>query len=158
MKQFFIICMMLIGSLAYTQENDLPGSINKAFTAKYQDAEIDDWEEQGDQFMIMFTELDYEKIAYFDKKGNWKMTKTSLSEDELPDKVSQTLSSNFSDADIKMIDFVEEKDKKDQYHIIVNNNSGEFKLYITPDGKLVSKNKLADYNIDNDFNEDTDDY
>ena len=34
MKQFFIICMMLIGPWTYTQENDLPGSINKAFTAK----------------------------------------------------------------------------------------------------------------------------
>jgi len=57
-------------------KNEIPATVQAAFTAKYPNAQVKDWDVANDQFTAKAKEASHKYFATFDKNGNWVNTVT----------------------------------------------------------------------------------
>ncbi|MBB3055767.1 PepSY-like domain-containing protein [Mucilaginibacter gotjawali] len=74
-----IMAMVFCTSLIFAQannKNEVPANVQAAFTAKYPNAQVKDWEAVNEQFTAKAKEAGHKYFATFDKNGNWVNTVT----------------------------------------------------------------------------------
>ncbi|MEZ5069874.1 MAG: hypothetical protein R2751_02620, partial [Bacteroidales bacterium] len=71
MKTFFIATLMLAGITGYSQDSELPQSVEAGFQNKYATARMDDWWQEEDKYFVEFSVKGQSFTALFDEGGQW---------------------------------------------------------------------------------------
>lgn len=157
---FLIICAL------HAQGMDVPSKVKEAFANKFPNARQVEWgRENTNEFEAEFTVKGTHMSANFDPEGNWKETEVEIAQSDLPSAVQQTLTNDYSEAEVEHIYKVSQPGKT-RYEVAVageneeqfGENGGEeneheeneeayeeertYELVFTTDGKLV-KNEQA---------------
>lgn len=127
-------------------------TIVKAFNAKYPNATKVEWENKADykvaEFQIGSTEME----AWFDNKGNWVMTETDLTYNELPAAVRSSFeSSRYADWKKEDVDKLERLNTATLFIIEVEKGKEEADLHYAENGTLVKVVTDPDNNQDNNY-------
>lgn len=153
MKKLFLILTLVVPFLfSCSDDNVTPGSmVTQSFNAKYPDAVGVRWETKGNYLNAEFVNDRFSSDAWFDKSGNWFLTKTELREKgQLPAEVLSTLNgSEYAEWFVDDIDYIERNNEEDIYIIEVKQNNLEYDLYFSADGVLIKTR--PDSNDDDDY-------
>ncbi len=120
-----------------------PKSIQDAFTKKFTSAEKVKWEqEEENEWEAEFMMNGKEMSACFDNSGSWIETEASLSIDELPSLVVDSLHLKFEGFEIKEAVSLENMEFNG-FEIIIASGEEEMEITITADGVITGK-KMAE--------------
>ena len=86
--------------------NEVPESVMKAFNSMFTVSQVQ-WEKEGNQYKAEFWQNGKEVEAWFQKDGTWSRTEHDMNPTELPEPVSNYVSSNYPDYVIDDADYVE---------------------------------------------------
>ncbi len=106
-KILCIIIAMCLNTLAFTQDDKLPSKIDDIFKAKYPKAKNVNWISDSDNYKIEFELSSNSYTAIYSIIGIWIETSKSISNSEIPVKVSSIINKKYPDSEISYAEFVE---------------------------------------------------
>lgn len=154
MKQsLFILTLFLgFGLISCSSDNDdwddsFVSDATKAAQLKlYPEARSIKWGQKGDYLIAEFYLHKKEVEAWYDNIGNWYMTETDWTFNELPLAVKTAFEQTaYALWKIDEVDKLERQNRELLYIIEVEKGKKEIKLYYTADGVLVSKSVDVDH-------------
>lgn len=150
-----VLALAICGMLAFSSCDDDDNNyqpettITKSFDTKYPNADRVKWESKHGYEVADFHEGKNDAEAWFDKNGNWLLTKTEIDYGQLPQLVRESLEKGeYGEWRRKDIDKVERFNTATVYVIEVEQGNQEIDLYYAEDGTLI-KFVIDDDNDDN---------
>jgi|GEM_PF-368684 len=117
------IALMAFTSVASAQQ--VPDKVTKAFTKKFPNAQKVNWGMEGsDVYEAEFMLDGKEMSANFEASGKWEETELSISNDELPNAVKETLKRDFKEKDVEHA-YKVTTPTKTVYEVVVANEGNE---------------------------------
>lgn len=117
--------------------SNLPGAIQKEFSTKYPNAQIEEWEQKNGYSVVDFRWDGFEAEAWFGANG-WVMTETDIPYQALPEAVKTSFeASRYANWKIEDIDKVERIHTETIYVIEVESGDADFDLYYSSNGILI---------------------
>lgn len=156
-KYFYYLCMGLAGMLFLNscekeddiRLSDVPQAVVNAFDAKFPNVNSAEWEKNRGYYVAEFWYENAVKEAWFDEKGNWRMTETDLRKDltALPEAV-QTAFNNSQYATWQVDDIDKYERTTDTIYLIEIETNGkrDRDLYFAPDGTILKDETDRDGN------------
>ncbi|MDR0659690.1 MAG: PepSY-like domain-containing protein [Prevotellaceae bacterium] len=113
-------------------------AVENAFAAKYPSINRVDWEIKGNYYVADFWLNGLECEAWFTWDGDWQLTETDITFDQLPAAVKTAFGqSEFASWRIDDVDMLERKDMEVAYVVEVEQGNQEYDLYYAADGTLI---------------------
>jgi len=129
-----------------------PDKIEKTFNQQYPQSKLKKWENKNNTWIADFAQGKRKNMAYYSPDGQWIKTETKIPwTKDLPVQVDNSWKySVFASWYVAGIKEVKYPDKPDRYVVKVQENYGPdgsnpddcedvYKLYFSPDGKLIQK-------------------
>lgn len=137
-----IACLGLFSACDKDNENsDTPnGTVTKAFDNKYPHASQVKWEDKRGYSVADFWNDQLETTAWFDRNGQWYMTKTEYDRlEQIPSEEVRNAftTGEYKDWRIEDIDYIERLDAENVYVIEVEQGEAEYDLHYAADGILL---------------------
>ena len=141
-KAVFSFGFLLLILSANAQFRKIPAEVTDAFKEKYSDASAVSWKDKLSSFQADFKKGDKEMKAFFSSKGEWLKTETKDSFENLPSDVKDGFKkSKYASLAVAEVTQIEEKDKGEQYRVIVKKNDyTKRNLVFSKAGQLTSDN------------------
>ena len=120
--------------------NTNPGniSVENAFSTKYPDATGIDWERKGTYYVVDFWWNSKKAEAWFDGVGEWYMTETDITYDQLPEAVKTSFKQGeYAAWYVDDVDMLERNGMELVYVLEVKQGKQEYDLYYSADGTLI---------------------
>ncbi len=140
------ITTLLLGSFCFISCDDehgnAPYSIQQAFSTKYPNASVREWDYKNGYLVAEFNNNGYEAEAWFDAQGQWYMTETDYNRDfsQVPQVVQQAfLNSQYASWYIDDIHMLEYPAQTTAYVFDLELGEREYQLRISADGTLLSE-------------------
>ena len=136
-----ILPLVLCAALTFGSCDDddelfyVPNSIEAAFSAKYPNQTVKEWEKDGRYYKAEFHKNGTEAEAWFNANGQWVKTATDFFGD-LPTAVSSYLDAHYPGYRVEEIDWVE-MPQLNCFKIELEKGDHEIDLYITADGMVI---------------------
>lgn len=150
-----VLVLAMCSMLAFTSCDDddnnyVPNqTITKAFDTKYPNAGRVEWESKAGYEVAEFHVSGNETEAWFDKDGNWLLTKTEIDYGQLPQDIRTAIAQSiYKDWKTTDYDKLEHPNAATVYVVEAELGEQEVDLYFTEDGVLI---KVVN---DNDINDD----
>lgn len=125
---------------------NLPASVQKAFSQKYPDARFQEWEQKKGYYVLDFRNKGVQAEAWFNS-DSWLMTETDVKKNGLPQAVLEAFAATeFAGWRIEDIDMIERSVMETIYVIEVERGEVEVDLSFLEDGTLIR----VDYDDDDD--------
>jgi hypothetical protein len=146
LKLLFALCLLnIVGIAQKVETKDVPLQVQKMFTAKFPKATDVKWEiENKKDFEANFKIGNVEQSATFDKSGEWLETEIEISISQLPAAVSQSVKKEFPDYKFKEASSIDSKINGKCYEVEISKGKDKLDVLVSPDGKIISKNKSVD--------------
>ncbi len=146
-----MLCILFMTSCSIEGDNtvnpDIPGTygtvtptdeVLRSFDIKYPNAKNIEWAVKSNYYVADFTEGYSNIIAWFNQQGNWTLSKSSITSNELTADIKSAFSqSSYSGWEIKDRNILSRKDFSDMYIIEVVNGARDINIYYTKEGDLV---------------------
>jgi hypothetical protein len=143
MKKISIALLFAITIFSATslsaQLRKIPAAVTEAMKEKYPGATDISWSDNITNFEAKFNLDEHEQAASFTKKGVWKRTEKSISNDEIPADVKDGLSkSKYNDWEIQSAKEIIDNANKHQYRLLMKKNDLQKKyLFFNTEGVLI---------------------
>ncbi|MDH6305085.1 putative membrane protein YkoI [Parabacteroides sp. PF5-5] len=144
-KTFLLSALLVCNTLAFTSCNDddnyTPEDVVvNAFKSKYPQATKVEWETKAGYKVADFHFNKNELEAWFEPTGEWVMTETDITYNELPQAVQNSFkASSYADWKVDDVDKLERHNTETVYIIEVEQGKQEVDLYYTEDGSLIKE-------------------
>lgn len=158
LNKLFLILLSATPLVWSCDDNDdaqpqISPEVQTAFSQKYPSADRISWETKGLYLIADFMNNSRSATAWFDNSGQWYMTETDLSMEQLPEAIRTSFySGKYAKWQIDDIDMLERSDSITLYIIETEQGDTERDLYYSPDGLLLkdipdndSNDKYEDY-------------
>ena len=156
MKVFNVLVLILLAlpGISKAEQSKANGGkvstvVTNSFAEKCPEVNVKKWKKKDGRFIAVFLKGDKECEASFDADGNWLQTKDRIKWEQLPSPVRETYyASDFKWLNRNRVEKLQTTNYKEVYLIGGDNSNQEsgplqpYKLWITPDGKIV-KTKLV---------------
>ena len=131
--------LALMTTTAFAQLRKIPAAVTEAMKEKYPDATNIAWDDNITNFEASFDLDGHQQKASFTKKGIWKRTERTLTEEELPEVVKEGLSkSKYTDWDVESYKEINDSNGKLQYRLFIKKNTVQKKyLFFNAEGVLT---------------------
>jgi hypothetical protein len=140
MRHSLFTTLIIAGLTVSACGQNIPQVVKTGFKKQFSTADHVKWsKENSHEFEAEFKMEGNKLSATFDEKGNWKETEQSISSDELPMEVKETLTAEFPDYVIKSPEKLSSPEYVVAYEMIVKKDGERLEVLFTPDGKLVKK-------------------
>lgn len=137
------LVLFLFVGLSACSQNRVPDAVRTAFNKKFPTVQKADWGREGKtEWEAEFTMNGKDMSANFDLDGHWKETETTLSINELPEKVRTALQQQFSDFNIKEAAYTE-TESANVYEVIIKKGRERLEITFNTDGKVLNKEKAG---------------
>lgn len=164
MKKSITLCaLMLVAGMALAQGKkkidvrSVPKSAQNSFKAKYPGAKVDFWEQEGNDYEVMFNWKGTEYEAVFNTEGEWIETETWITEKELPAEVMAALQrSHLENWKIERIEKVSVGDDEEFYEIDLKNGEETTEIYYDHNGELLADDRWDDEDLGEEIEVDED--
>ncbi|MBL3656953.1 PepSY-like domain-containing protein [Fulvivirga sediminis] len=101
MKNLLTILLVLCCAWANAQSVKVPEKVQKTFKSKFSKAEDVNWDKDDAQHYVANFYMDEaEQNVAYDQNGTWLYTSQMIDETELPEKITDKISSDFLDSSI----------------------------------------------------------
>jgi hypothetical protein len=124
-------------------------AVLRTFDVKYPAAREVVWTRQSEFFVADFTTRAIPVNAWFEEKGDWRLSKRDISFRQLPDSVSHAFQSgSYTGWNIDKVRTLERKGMKDVYLLELDNGTKSTNVYYSEYGNLVKVQDEAHHSID----------
>ncbi|MGK7397860.1 MAG: PepSY-like domain-containing protein [Candidatus Cyclobacteriaceae bacterium M3_2C_046] len=135
------LTLIIIGSIVFfacgTNQDEVPDAIVSSFNREYPQATDVEWEDEGDEYEVEFEVDDIEREITYNQQGEVVETGIDVSEDELPEVITQYIAQNYSGYEIDDADEVERQDGQTYIEVEIENNQEEVDLLFNFQGEFV---------------------
>jgi hypothetical protein len=136
MKKIALIASLLISTLAFGQEVDLPDAVIKAFEEKFSDAENVTWKLVKTNYQATFEEIEI-TMALFSPEGEWLKTVMIISEDDLPVMAIEHIEDNYEDAEINQVQMIKNNKEEITYLVVLMVDDEKVKIKFNKEGVVI---------------------
>lgn len=140
MKNATLTVLVLIMSFsAFAQIRKIPAEVTDAFKTRYPHAEKVEWRDKLTDFEASFVLNNVSMKAQFNSKGEWQLSETASTFEELPAEVKDGFQkSKYTDWEIKEVTKMDKNAEAIQYRIFIRKSGIQKKyLYFDKDGRLL---------------------
>ena len=123
----------------------VPEPVKSGFVNKYPSITKIVWEKEKGNYEANFKMNKKEFEATFDSTGNWIKTAMEIEVSDLPQIIVTAINKEFPDAKFKEAAKGESIGNKTYFEVNIKVGRLHYELELTPDGKILSKEKLKDY-------------
>lgn len=146
MKKIGFICVaVLLYGVSHAQklkESAVPAAVKSSFMKKFPNAKAVNWsKESATEFEAEFKNGTTEQAANFDASGNWVVTETEIKKSELPTAVVKAIAKDFPGYKTGESEKVEKPNTALFYEVSVEKGEISYSVQITPEGKILKKEK-----------------
>ncbi len=138
MKKIALIASLLISTLAFGQEVDLPDAVIKAFEKKFSGVENVTWKLVKTNYQATFEEIEI-TMALFSPEGEWLKTVMIISEDDLPVMAVEHIEDNYEDAEINQVQIIENNKEEITYLVVLMVDDEKVKIKFNKEGVVIEK-------------------
>lgn len=119
---------------------DIPEPVLTTFQALYPKAEEVNWDEYDGEYYVSFENGEYSSMATFNAKGTWIETTTSLTEEQLPESISNYVTDNHGE-ELEYYDGMSLIERPDfvRYYISIVTDTQYLTLTFSEGGELLKK-------------------
>lgn len=129
----------VIGMTSLSCAQEAPAKVQDAFKAKFSNAEHVKWEkENSNEWEAEFKMEGKEYSANFSNEGEWKETEHEMNKADLPEAVSNTLSSEFAGYEVEEAEMVETPKFKG-YELELEKGKSTLEVVFDENGKVLKK-------------------
>ncbi len=129
---------LLTGLATIAQDLPVPEAVDQAFKVKFSNAKSIYWTQNSEQFIVEFEMGPEAYSAVFDKDGNWVETSRIIPDSEIPAAVINSVKKAYQGIIICYGEIVENAKRDKHYRIHGQLDNTEYKLDLTPEGKVLS--------------------
>jgi hypothetical protein len=140
MSAFLLICLM--GFTQRITPEKVPVQVKKAFATKFPAATDAKFELMNNYYKVVFNDKGVGTSANYSPIGKWLTTETSISESDLPEEVSASISKDFADFKISTVTKVESPDKPLFYTMDLKKDKEGYNAQFSPKGDVLKKTIL----------------
>lgn len=147
--KMLVLSLLVLPVISRASQNTVPGGkvstvVKSSFSEKWPEENVKKWKKKDDQFVAIFYQRERKFESSFDEEGNWLQTENQIKWNELPSSVQKTFyASDYRWLNWNSVEKLRTPKYKEVYLIKGDNLNTEsdpishFKLWITPDGKVV---------------------
>ena len=141
---FSLFILLMAGCVTPNISRDelqVPNEVLKAFSEKFPDAEIEEWEKEAeDIFEVSFQESGKSMSSNFNLKGEWLETETTISKVDLPQAIHDAITHLYPGYQIEKAESCQQVEKALSYEFELKNERTDDELEATFDvnGNLIS--------------------
>jgi uncharacterized membrane protein YkoI len=137
----FALFTLAFAAQAQKKNDKIPSGVKDSFAKRFPGVEHVKWSKENDtEFEAEFKNNGKEQSATFDQTGKWLETESEIKKSELPAIVQATIAKEFAGYRIEESELTETADGT-FYEVEVEKGKLEYEVKISPDGKLISKEK-----------------
>ncbi|MEO8664889.1 MAG: PepSY-like domain-containing protein [Ignavibacteria bacterium] len=137
MKTIILVALAIFISINVNAQT-VPATVSEAFNKKFPDAKNVRWnKESSNDYEASFEMNGITSSADFSKKGIWTETETSVSYDQLPQKVQDSFSSNYKGIKPKAEALIETSAGTKKYEIEYKKGSKTKEVFYDEQGNKV---------------------
>ncbi len=140
-----VILLIACVTTAFAQGTSAPQAVQNAFNQKYPNVKVSSWDREDDgKYEAKFQRDGKTYEAKFGSDGKWMKTERDISRADVPKAVWDALAASEYGSwkvDEGDIDELETPEHAKLYKIEVERGEQEYKLYFTPQGKLVDSRR-----------------
>lgn len=139
-SKLLILLLIFTGLFTSCDDDIIPDKVvTDTFKNMFPKAKYVEWEMEYGYYVAEFRHDGYEKEAWFDTSGDWKLTNTDY-ERNVPDVVKTALDkTEYVAWRIDDVHFIEWKDKDSFYVVEVEKGEMEKELYFSKEGELLEE-------------------
>lgn len=118
------------------QTVNIPEAVQNEFKQKYPEIVKLKWQNKGDNYIAIFR-MENQMQAYFTAEGKWIKTITMLTEEDIPESISEVIYMDYSD--YAVLEFIKIEDSKGTTFQVsmADENDEKIKLKFTEEGSLI---------------------
>jgi uncharacterized glyoxalase superfamily metalloenzyme YdcJ len=138
MRKLVFVVSLLISTLAFGQDIEVPDLVISTFEERFPDAEQVKWEKLKTNFQATFEDIET-TMAQFTPEGKWVKTAVIVTEDELPVIAAEHIEENFEDAEITQVQMVENSKEEITYLVVMVVGDKKIKIKFNDEGVVIEK-------------------
>ena len=120
-------------------------SVREAFSARYPDANLSEWERSNAYYVAEFRIGQIEKEAWYKSNADWVLTETDLTFSQLPETVSSAFNaSEYANWLIDDVHMLERPTTETLYVVEAEQGNIEYKLYFSEQGEFIKTGSKSD--------------
>lgn len=147
--KMLVLSLFVLPGISRASQNTAEGGkvstvVKSSFSEKWPSENVKKWKKEDDKFVAIFFQGKRKFESSFDEGGNWLQTENQIKWNELPSSVQKTYyASDYRWLNWNSVEKLRTPKYKEVYLIKGDNLNTEsdpishFKLWITPDGKIV---------------------
>lgn len=138
MKKIVFIASLLLSTVAFGQNIEVPDAVIAAFEEKFPDAEEVKWKKLKTNYQATFEDIET-TMAQFTPEGKWVKTAVIVTEDELPVIAAEHIEENFENAEITQVQMVENSKEEITYLVVMVVGDEKIKIKFDDEGVVIEK-------------------
>lgn len=138
MKNTSLLLALLIGSMVFAQDEELPAEISKAFKAKYVDAQNIIWDIIDNTYEIEFEIGSFSYTSFFSNSAEWIETAKIISDMDVPTTAINAINKKYPESEIVYAEFVENNKNEKFFRLNTFNEKGDYVINVTSEGIILS--------------------
>jgi len=142
MRKLFVIIFCFSPAILLGQKKDLPVMVKDSLMHKYPAATGIKSKKQKDNFRIRFENNGIKTVSIFDASGNWAETESTLKNEDLPEKVSNSVKKKYPQGIISSANLKETSSGMFLYYIMVDTEKSIFNLELDRNGKIIGTKQI----------------
>lgn len=132
---FFLMFLLI----ACGKNSEVDSQVQEAFSKRFPDAQKVTWgKENSEEWEAEFEQNQQEFSANFNTDGKWLETETAIEMEQLPQKISEAVKSDFSEAQIRKI-FRIEQPNEFFYELELQQDNREIEVLYKESGELLKQ-------------------
>ena len=143
MKKQLIILLLLIGSMAYSQNDTIPICVKDAFKTKFPGAKNIYWYHEHGHCRIEFDLLSDSYIVLYTETGEWIETGKIISDLEIPAIINSAVKKKYPKCQISFAEMVVNKKGESFFRINSFNCDSDLVINVNDEGKIISIEEIA---------------
>lgn len=153
-KTLFIIAFL--GGFVFTacskngtdKDEQAPEVVQKAFDAKFPNAKSVEWDKENDQEWEAEFKMDGKSYsANFSLDGTWLETESEMKAKDLPAKVQEAITTNFSGYKIESAELAESPERT-AYEVEIQNDKETLEVVFDANGNVLKKKQVEEEDED----------
>lgn len=135
MKKLFFVVAVIFMAVTSCKSDNVPEAVNKAFQNKFPNATNAKWDkENAHEFEADFVWNGAKYSANFSDTGEWLETESTISFNQLPEKVQKAFNNSYPGANVKAVAKIETSKSTTKYEVEIKQSIKNKEVLYIEDG------------------------
>lgn len=145
MKNIITILFSIIALVSFSQNTVISSEVLVSFNKKYPVKDSTKSEKTSSEYQITFYQKGLKSIAIYKLSGEWKETKKYISQDEVPEAISNAVEKKYKEVEFYDIYEIDCSDGQKYYELKTDTETAGFFLRLTQTGTITTTKQIHSF-------------